>query len=144
MNDDRKISEPKMFHIYSDYITVRNTFMKNTPMSVVALEDGSLGIAFGAATDGSFSILPLTLESFHGKQLGLSFFNVEKNFEGIMHDFRKTALRKYFVSLPEPITTGLPSAGGNKVFTFINSDWEKICQGKTFLHLINNHKYKLN
>jgi hypothetical protein len=132
MNDDRKISEPKMFHIYSDYIMVRNTFMKNTPMSVVALEDASLGIAFGAATDGSFSIFPLTLESFHGKQLGLSFFNVATNFEGIMHDVRKTALRKYCVSLPELITTGLPSVGGNKVFTFINSDWEKICQDKTF------------
>jgi hypothetical protein len=131
MNDDRKISEPKMFHIYSDYIMVRNTFMKNTPMYVVALEDGSLVIAFGAATDGSFSIFPLTLESFHGKQLGLSFFNVATNFEGIMHDVRKTALRNC-VSLPDLITTGLPSVGGNKVFTFINSDWEKICQDKTF------------
>jgi hypothetical protein len=54
------------------------------------------------------------------------------NFEGIMHDVRKAALRKYCVSLPELITTGLPSVGGNKVFTFINSDWEKICQDKTF------------
>jgi hypothetical protein len=72
------------------------------------------------------------LESFHGKQLGLSFFNVATNFEGIMHDVRKTALRKYCVSLPELITTGLPSVGGNKVFTFINSDWEKICQDNFF------------
>jgi hypothetical protein len=132
IHDDRKISKPKMFHIYSDYITVRNTFMKNTHMSVVALEDGPLGIAFGAATDGSFSIFPLTLESCHGKQLGISLFNAATHFEGIMHVVRETALRKYCVSLPDLNTTGLPSFGGNKVFTFINSDWEKICQDKTF------------
>jgi uncharacterized membrane protein len=63
----RKTTKPKMFHIYSDNIAVRNTFMQNKPMYVVGTRDGKLGVAFGINKDGSFSLVPLLLESFEFK-----------------------------------------------------------------------------
>jgi hypothetical protein len=128
----RKTTEPKMFHIYSDYIAVRNTFMQNKQMPVVGMRDGTLGVTFGVNNDGNFSLVPRLLESFEFKQMGLSYFEVVPNYEGIVHDVKKNELKRYCISLPELTLTGIPPVRGKSFFTFINSDWERIMEDKTF------------
>jgi hypothetical protein len=56
---ETKSAGPKMFHIYSEYITARNTLIQNKPMSVVRMVGGMLGICFSTDPNESFSVLPL-------------------------------------------------------------------------------------
>jgi hypothetical protein len=72
-----------------DYITVRNAFMQNRCTSVVGMRDGALVVAFGVNNDGSFSLVPLLLESFEFKQMGLYIFEFVLNYEEIVHDIQK-------------------------------------------------------
>jgi hypothetical protein len=98
----------QFFHIYSDYIAFISTFMQNKPMSVVGMRDGTLGFAFGVNNDRFFSLVPLLLESLEFKQMGLSYFEVVPNYEGIVHDFKKNKLKRYCISLPDLTLTGIP------------------------------------
>jgi hypothetical protein len=83
LKEKRKTTCPNFFHIYSDYITVRNTFMQNKPMSVVGMKDGIVGVAFGVNNNGSFSIIPLCLESFVIQQMALSYFEFIPKYKAI-------------------------------------------------------------
>jgi hypothetical protein len=62
LKKETKYAGPKMFHIYSDYITARNTFIQNKPMSVFGMVGGMLGICFSTDPNESFSVLPLSFE----------------------------------------------------------------------------------
>jgi hypothetical protein len=64
LRNEKKNSVAKMFHIYSDYITARNTLLQKKPMSVIQINDGMLCIALGLNNDGSSSVVPLALERF--------------------------------------------------------------------------------
>jgi hypothetical protein len=106
--------------------------MQNKPMYVVGMRDGTLGVTFGVNNDGSFSLVPLLLESFEFEQMGLSYFEVISNYEGIVHDVKKHKLKRYCIYLPELMLPGIPPVRGKSFFTFINSDWERIMEDKTF------------
>jgi hypothetical protein len=93
-------------------------------MSIVGIKDGTMGVAFGVKNDGSFSIIPLCLESFVFQQMGLSYFEVIPKYKAIVHDLLKNKLKIFHISLPELVLTGIAPVGGIHFFTFINSDWE--------------------
>jgi hypothetical protein len=69
-------SSAKMLHIYNDYITVSNSLLQKKPMSVIEMKDGMLGVAFGINNDGSFSVVPITLDAFVFERMRLSYFQV--------------------------------------------------------------------
>jgi hypothetical protein len=121
-----------MSHIYIDYIIEQNTLLQNKPMSLIQINDGMLCIAFGLNTDGSFSVVPLALERFVFQRMGLAYFQVVPDFDGIRHGIKSDNLKKYCVSLPELVPTRLPRLGGSCFFTFITSDWEKMNNNKSF------------
>jgi hypothetical protein len=130
--NEKKNSGAKMLHIYSDYITARNTLLQNKPMSVIQSNYGMLCIAFSLNNDGSFSVVPLVLEIFLFQRMGVTYFLVVPYFDGIRHGIKSLKLKKYCVSLPELVPTGLPQLGGSCFFTFITSDWEKMNNNKSF------------
>jgi hypothetical protein len=62
LRNENKNSVTKMFHIYSDYITAKNTLLEKKIMSVIQINYGMLCIAFGLNNAGSFSMVLLALE----------------------------------------------------------------------------------
>jgi hypothetical protein len=58
VRNEKKSSGAKKNHIYSDYITARNTLLQNKPVSVIQMNYGMLCIAFSFNNDGSFSVVP--------------------------------------------------------------------------------------
>jgi hypothetical protein len=118
LRNEKKKSVAKMFHIYSDYITARNTLLQKKPMSVIQINDGMLCIAFGLNNDVFFSVVPLALERFVFQRMGLAYFQVVPYFYGIRHGIKSNNLEKYCVSLPELVPTGFPQLGGSCFFQF--------------------------
>jgi hypothetical protein len=100
LRNEKKNSGAKMFHIYSDYITARNTLIQNKPMSVIQINNGMLCIAFGLNNDGSFSVVPIALERFVFQRMGLAYFQVAPDFDGIRHGIKSHNLKNYCVALP--------------------------------------------
>jgi hypothetical protein len=121
-----------MFHIYSDYITARNTLLKNKPMSVNQMNDVVLCIVFSLNTDGLFSVVPLAPVKFVFKRMGLAYFQVVPDFYGIIHGIKSHNLKNYCVSLPKLVPTGLPQLGGSCLFHFYHPGLGKMNNKKSF------------
>jgi hypothetical protein len=127
----RKTLFTKCF-IYIVTTSLHGTLLQKKPMSVIQTSDGMLCIAFGLNNDGSFQVVPLAPERFLFQRMGLAYFQVVPDFDGIRHGIKSHNLKKYCVSLPELLPTGLPRLGGSCFFTFITSDWEKMNNNKSF------------
>jgi hypothetical protein len=90
------------------------------------MKDGMLGVEFGMNNDGSFSVMQIILDIFLFERMGLSYFQVVPNYDGILHGSKNNNLYTHFMSLPELVPTGLPQVRATCLCTFLNSDWERI------------------